>query len=163
MQWYKRRVHGDSRQLDLSLKSSIVNHARNMAKLFVILALAALASAAPVEDAPASIDLKKIQKVEISDLKGKFFGGGLGLGGYGLGGGDGYNNAYNRNHYQNFHHQQQSSSTSYNSGSNLGYYGAGYNRFYRADGSLVTDEKEIKEFAASFIPKDNVDAAITSD
>merc|ERR1712105_213419 len=131
------------------------NHARNMAKLFVILALAALASAAPVEDAPASIDLKTIQKVDISELKGKFFGGGLGLGGY--------NNAYNRNHYQNFHHQQQSSSTSYNSGSNLGYYGGGYNRFYRADGSLVTDEKEIKEFAASFIPKDNVDAAITSD
>merc|ERR1711911_553425 len=144
---YQRRVHGDSRQLDLSLKSPKLNHARNMAKLFVILALAALASAAPFEDGPARIDLKK---VEISsDLKGKFFGG------YG-----GYNNAYNRNQYQNFHRQQQSSSTSYNSGSNLGYYGGGYNRFYRADGTMVTDEKEIKEFAASFTPKDNIDAAI---
>merc|ERR1711911_563371 len=69
---YQRRVHGDSRQLDLSLKSPKLNHARNMAKLFVILALAALASAAPFEDGPAKIDLKK---VEISsDLKGKFFG-----------------------------------------------------------------------------------------
>merc|ERR1711911_274531 len=155
---YQRRVHGDSRQLDLSLKSPKLNHARNMAKLFVILALAALASAAPFENGPAKIDLKK---VEISsDLKGKFFGG---YGGYGLGYGGGYNNAYNRNQYQNFHHQQQSSSTSYNSGSNLGYSGGGYNRFYRADGTMVTDKKEIKEFAASFIPKDNVDAAITSD
>merc|ERR1711911_123727 len=53
------RVHGDSRQLDLSLKSPKLNHARNMAKLFVILALAALASAAPFEDGPPGSTSKK--------------------------------------------------------------------------------------------------------
>lgn len=35
-----------------------------------------------------------------------------------------------------------------------------YNRFYRADGTVVTDEKDIDEFAASFVPKDDIDAPI---
>merc|ERR1712243_372940 len=116
----------------------------------------------PTEDAPQKIDFAKAEIATPNQLNGKFFGllSGL-LGGYGgLGYGGGYNNAFNRNHYQSFHHTQQSSSTSYNSGSILGYYGGGYNRFYRADGTMVTDEKEIKEFAASFTPKDNIDAAI---
>merc|ERR1711946_117083 len=122
----------------------------------------------PTEDAPQKIDFAKAEIATPNQLNGKFFGllsgfgGGYGgYGGYGgLGYGGGYNNAFNTNHYQSFHHTQQSSSTSYNSGSNLGYYGGGYNRFYRADGTMVTDEKEIKEFAASFTPKDNIDAAI---
>merc|ERR1712007_216697 len=130
----------------------------------------------PTEDAPQKIDFAKAEIATPNQLNGKFFGllsgllggyggyGGYGggYGGYGgLGYGGGYNNAFNRNHYQSFHHTQQSSSTSYNSGSNLGYYGGGYNRFYRSDGTMVTDPKEIAEFAASMAPQDDTDAQIS--
>merc|ERR1711946_75322 len=120
----------------------------------------------PTEDAPQKIDFAKAEIATPNQLNGKFFGllSGLlgGYGGYGgLGYGGGYNNAFNRNHYQSFHHTQQSSSTSYNSGSNLGYYGGGYNRFYRSDGTMVTDPKEIAEFAASMAPQDDTDAQIS--
>merc|ERR1711946_12346 len=118
----------------------------------------------PTEDAPQKIDFAKAEIATPNQLNGKFFGllSGLlgGYGGYG-GYGGGYNNAFNRNHYQSFHHTQQSSSTSYNSGSNLGYYGGGYNRFYLSDGTMVTDPKEIAEFAASMAPQDDTDAQIS--
>merc|ERR1711946_83328 len=118
----------------------------------------------PTEDAPQKIDFAKAEIATPNQLNGKFFGllSGLlgGYGGYG-GYGGGYNNAFNRNHYQSFHHTQQSSSTSYNSGSNLGYYGGGYNRFYRSDGTMVTDPKEIAELAASMAPQDDTDAQIS--